>query len=62
MDKLKPSKKHLLIAYYLQSVIHKIDPTTINNAKDLNLVMPVYKFLEYILNYSDTKSSLWFYY
>ena len=46
MDKLKQSKKHLLIAYYLQSVIHKIDPTTINNAEDLNLVMPVYKFLE----------------
>ena len=29
------------------SLNHKIDGTTIDNAEDLDLVMPMYKLLEY---------------
>ena len=38
--------------------VTKIDGTTIDDAEDLDLVMPMYNFLEYISNYSDTTSSL----
>ena len=48
--------------YHLQSVITKIDRTTINNVEELNLGMPIYNLLKYSLNYSDTTGSLWFYY
>ena len=41
--------------------ITKIDGTTISDAEDLDLVMPMYNLLEYISNYSDTTCSLWFY-
>ena len=40
---------------------HKNDGTTIDNAEDLDLVMPVCNLLQYSLNYSDTTGSLWFY-
>ena len=42
--------------------ITKIDGTTIDDAEDLNLVMPIYNLLDYSSNYSDTKGSLWFFY
>ena len=41
--------------------IIKIDGTTIDEAEDLDLVMPKYNLLEYSSNYSDTSSSLSFY-
>ena len=41
--------------------ITKIDGTIIGDAEDLELVMPMYNLLEYSLNYSDKKGSLWFY-
>ena len=41
--------------------IIKIDGTTIDEAEDLDLVMPKYNLLEYSSNYSDTTSSLPFY-
>ena len=41
--------------------IKKIDGTTINDAEDLALVMLLYNFLEYKLNYSDTTGGLCFY-
>ena len=41
--------------------ITKIDRTTIDDAEDLDLVMPTYNLIEYSLNYSDTTGSLWFY-
>ena len=40
--------------------ITKIDEATIDDAEDLNLVMPVYNLIEYSSNYSD-QQSLWFY-
>ena len=40
--------------------ITKIDETTIDDAEDLDLVMPMYNLLEYSSNYSDTACSLWF--
>ena len=42
--------------------ITKIDGTTIDDAEDLDLVMPIYNLLECSSNYSDTKGSLWFFY
>ena len=43
-------------------IYHKItDGTTINDAADLDLVMPMYNLMEYSSNYSETTGSLWFY-
>ena len=38
--------------------ITKIDWTTIDDAKDLDLVMPMYNLTEYSPNYSETTGSL----
>ena len=38
--------------------ITKNDGTTIDDAKDLDLVMPMYNLLEYSSRYSDTTGSL----
>ena len=32
-----------------------------DDAKDLDLIMPIYNLLEYSSNYSDTTGSLWLY-
>ena len=37
---------------------HKINGTTINNAEDLDLVMPMYNLIEYDSNNSETIGSL----
>ena len=42
--------------------ISKINNGLIDNAKDLNIVMPMYNLLEYSKNYRKTKGSLWNYY
>ena len=39
----------------------EIDRTTIDDGEDLYLVRPMFKFIEYSLNYSEIKGSLWFY-
>ena len=39
----------------------KIDGTTIDDAENLDFVMPMYNLLEYSSNSSDTTGSLWFY-
>ena len=41
--------------------ITKNDGATIDDAEDLDLVMPVYYLIEYSSNYSETTWSLWFY-
>ena len=41
--------------------ITKIDETTIDDAENLDLVMPMYNLVEYSSNYSETTGSLWFY-
>ena len=41
--------------------ITKIDGTTIDDAEDLDLVMPIYYLLEYSSNNSDPTDNLWFY-
>ena len=38
-----------------------MDATTIDDAENLDLVIPVYNLIEYISNYSETTRSLWFY-
>ena len=44
------------------SGISKINNTLIDNAEDLDIVMPMYKLLEYSKSYSKTTGSLWNYY
>ena len=40
---------------------HKIDGTTIDDAEDLDLVMPMYNLIEYSSNFIKTTGSLQFY-
>ena len=42
--------------------ISKINSTLIDNAEDLDIVMPMYNLLEYSQNYSMTSGNLWNYY
>ena len=42
--------------------ICRINNTEIDNAKDINIVMPMYNLIEYSDNYSKTSGSLWQYY
>ena len=42
--------------------ISKINAVKIDNAEDLDVVMPMYNFLEYSKNYKKTTGSLWNYY
>ena len=42
--------------------ISKINGVKIDNAKDLDVVMPMYNLLEYSKNYNKTTGSLWNYY
>ena len=41
------------------SCISKINNTLIDNAEDLDIVMPMYNLLEYSKNYRKTTGSLW---
>ena len=45
----------------LTKCITKTDGATMDDAENLDLVMPNYNLIEYISNYSDTTGSLWFY-
>ena len=38
-----------------------IDRTAIDDAENLNLVMPMYNLIVYSSNYSETTGNLWFY-
>ena len=40
----------------------EINNTEIDNAKDIDIVMPMYNLIEYSYNYSKTSGSLWKYY
>ena len=42
--------------------ISKINSVQIDNAEDLDVVMPIYNLLEYSKNYKRTTGSLWNYY
>ena len=43
------------------SCISKINRVKIENAEDLDVVMPIYNLLEYSKNYRKTTGSLWNY-
>ena len=45
-----------------RSCISKINNTLIDNAEDLDIVMPTYNLLEYNDNYSMTSGIFWNYY
>ena len=42
--------------------ISRINNTDIDNAQDIDIIMPMYNFIEYSDNYSKTSRSLWQYY
>ena len=42
--------------------IREINNTQVDNAKDFDVVMPMYNLLEYNNNYSKMSGSLWQYY
>ena len=42
--------------------ISRINNTDIDNAQDIDIVMPIYNFNQYSDNYSKTSGSLWQYY
>ena len=42
--------------------INEINNTQIDNAKDIDIVMPMYNLIKYSDNYSKTSGSLWQYY
>ena len=42
--------------------ISRINNTDIDNAQDIDIVMPMYNLVEYSNNYSKTSGSLWQYY
>ena len=44
------------------SCISKIDNALIDNAEDLEIVIPMYNLIEYSINYGRTTGSLWNYY
>ena len=44
------------------SCILKINDILIDNAEDLDIVMPIYNLIEYSKNYGKTTGSLWNYY
>ena len=44
------------------SCISKINDVLVENAEDVNIVMPMYNLLEYSKNYSKTSAFLWNYY
>ena len=46
----------------MKSWISKIQNTFLDNAEDLDIVMPMYNLLEYSDNYYSTLGSLWNYY
>ena len=48
--------------YPFRSCISKTNNTFVENAKDLDIIMPMHNFLEYSDNYSMTSCSLWNYY
>ena len=42
--------------------MHKQNNAKIDNAKNTDIVMPIYNFIDYSDNYSKTSESLWQYY
>ena len=42
--------------------ISKINNTQVDNAKDIDIVMPMYNLIEYSDNYAKTRGSLWHYF
>ena len=47
--------------HHLLNLLQKLTKQTIDDADNLDLVMPVYNLTEYSSNCSETTGSLWFY-
>ena len=55
------NKKNIIIknCTIFTNCISEINNTQINNAKDIDIVMPMYNLIEYSDNYSKISESLW---
>ena len=60
--KLALKNNALILIHKFLSCISKINNTLIDNAEDLDIVMPLYNLLEYNKNHRKTIGSLWNYY
>ena len=47
---------------YFTNCISEINNTQVDNAKDIDIVMPMYNLVEYSDNFAKTSGSLWQYY
>ena len=58
------NRKNIIIKKFTlyTNCISKINNTQIDNAKDIDIVMPMYNLTEYRDNYSKTSANLWHYY
>ena len=58
------NRKNITINYCAPctNCINEINNTQIDNAKDIDIVTPMYNLIEYIDNYSKLSGSLWHYY
>ena len=54
-------KQYLKIVPHLHKCISEINNTQVDNAKDIDIVMPMYNLIEYSDNYSKASGSLWQY-
>ena len=61
-DANKRNEKLVKTNASFRSCITKINNIFVDNAEDLDIVMPMYNLLEYSDNYSMTSGSLWNYY
>ena len=48
--------------HHLPLTFQKLINTLVDNAEDLDVVMPMYNLIEYSKHYSKTTGSLWIYY
>ena len=48
--------------HHLSIAFQKINGVKIDNAEDLDVVMPMYNLLEYIKNHKKARDSLWNFY
>ena len=63
-EKMKATQKYIIIKNCapFTNCISQINNTQMDNAKDIDKVMPMYNLIEYSDNYSKTSGSLWHHY
>ena len=55
------TNKKIILCYSFTNCISEINNAQVENAKDIDIVMPMYNLIEYSDNYAKTSESLWQY-